>query len=117
MRELSGAGEAKNDVGGLRKLSEANVERNVGNIERRTIMNEKIIVSQDGTVFNGKNIIKICYKNYRDSLFKVYIQDISEEYTEIYCGYKIECQSYLNRLSIMLNGPDSVVRLGDLFED
>ena len=62
MRELSGAGEAKNDVGGLRKLSEANVERNVGNIERRTIMNEKIIVSQDGTVFNGKNIIKYVIK-------------------------------------------------------
>lgn len=80
-------------------------------------MGEKIIVLQDGTIFNGRNIIKICYKNYGVNLFKVYIQDISEEYTEIYRGEENECQNYLYRLSVMLNSSDSVVRLEDVFED
>lgn len=75
-----------------------NEAKNVGNIEREIVMCEKIVVLQDGTIFNGRNIIKILCKHYGNNLFKVYIQDISEEYTEIYRGEEKECQNYLHLL-------------------
>lgn len=110
-------GGLRRDFVELRELHVVNEAKNVGSIEREIVMSEKIIVLQDGTIFNGRHIIKILCKYYGVNLFKVYIQDISEEYTEIYRGEEKECQNYLYRLSIILNGPDSVVRLEDVFED
>ena len=77
-------------------------------------MGEKIIVLQDGAIVNGRNVIKIICKHFGINLFKLYIQDISEEYTEIYRGEEKECQNYLYKLSIILNSSDSVVRLEDV---
>lgn len=110
-------GGLRRDFVELRELHVVNEAKNVGSIESEIVMSEKIIMLQDGTIFNGRNIIKILCKHFGNNLFKVYIQDISEEYTEIYRGEEKECQSYLYRLSIILNGPDSVVRLEDVFED
>lgn len=84
-------------------------------------MSEKIIVLQDGSIFNLRNIIKIVFikdtsPEKTDGLGRLYIQDISEEYTEIYRGTEAECQSALQRLSIMLKDYDSVVRLDCLWD-
>lgn len=76
---------------------------------------DKMIVTQDGNMYNLGNIIKIFWKrdpNYgTEGLCKVFIKDTSGDFTEIYRGEEEECKYALGRIQRMIASGDPMIRL------
>lgn len=81
-------------------------------------LGEKMIVTQDGNIYNLRNIVKIYWeKNPIDTSglpCRVVLKDTTGEIIEIYKGTEQECKYALGRISERIASDDALIKLNYL---
>lgn len=78
-------------------------------------LGEKMIVTQDGNIYNLRHIVRIYMEEYpcdtKGYLYQIVIEDTTREIIEIYRGTKEECKYALGRISERIASDDALIKL------